>query len=361
MKKVLLLWTFMVCPLAAAPDFTQWAEFRGPTGQGLAKGPAPVKWGLEEGVAWRVDVPGEGWSSPLVVGDSIVLTSAKKDGAKAVLTVLSYSRADGKLEWERELFEPSEEEQKAIHPKNSLASSTPVIADGVIHCHFAHMGTAALKFDGGEVVWKRKFEFEPRHGTGSSPILLDDLMVVNLDSERPEPRIVALRRSDGETVWETTRDVDVRRKFSFCTPLVIQSGGEKQIVSPGSGMVGAYRPKDGKLLWRVRYGEGFSLVPRPVTDGRSVFLSTGFMKPALLAIDPVGAKGDVTDSKHVLWEQKRFIPKTPSFVHSRGHLYVVDDTGMLTCVDTKTGENRWRERIPGNFSASLTLVDDKIL
>ena len=347
--------------LAAAPDFSQWAEFRGPTGQGHAKGPAPTKWGLSDGVAWKVDVPGEGWSSPLVVGQSVILTTAKKDGDKATLAVLAFDRASGKLKWEKNLFEPTVEEQKAIHSKNSLASSTPIIADGVIYCHFAHMGTAALKLDGGEVIWKRKFEFEPRHGTGSSPVLVDDLMVVNMDSERPEPRVVALSRQDGKTVWETTRDMDVRMKFSFSTPLVIENGGEKQLISPGSGMVGAYRPKDGKLLWHVRYGQGFSLVPRPVTDGTNLYISTGFMRPNLLAIDPAGAKGDVTDSKNVKWERTRFIPKTPSYVHSKGHLYIIDDTGMLTCVEAKSGEEKWRERIPGNFSASLTLVDDEIL
>lgn len=124
-------------------------------------------------------------------------------------------------------------------------------------------------------------------------------------------------------------------------------------------MVGAYAPEDGQLLWKVTYGEGFSVVPRPVTDGRQLFVATGFLKPQLLAIRLGDARGDATGS-HLEWTVDRRIPKTPSFILNGDQLVVLDDTGFLSGINTATGDEVWREKLIGNFSSSPLLCGDTL-
>lgn len=332
----------------------EWPEFRGPTGQGHAGG-APKKWGEDEGVAWKKEVAARGWSSPVVSEGLIVMTGALGKDDKIELVVSAYDFGSGEQIWTKSLFKPSEDELLAKHAKNSLASSTPVIRDGVVYAHFGHMGTAALKLKSGEVQWETKFGYKPMHGGASSPIVVGDLLIFSADGEE-DPKLVALRRSNGKLAWVTPRGQDAKRSFSFATPLLVEDGGRKVLISPASGMVGAYDPEDGKLLWKVTYDEGFSVVPRPVEMGGTLYMSTGFMKPVLLAIKLAGAKGDVTDS-HVVWTAKKGGPKTPSFVAADGVLYVLDDTGAVTCFDGKTGDIKWKEKLIGNFSSSPTYAD----
>ncbi|NNC87199.1 MAG: PQQ-binding-like beta-propeller repeat protein [Akkermansiaceae bacterium] len=346
----------LICPGGAGGEGTSdWPQFRGPHGQGVseAKDP-PVSWDRKKGVDWKVEVPGAGWSSPVVQDGRIVLTTGVEKRGKMTLGVMQYDAATGKKLWHRELFTPTEEETAAMHAKNSLASSTPVIRDGIVYAHFAHMGTAALRLEDGEVVWKHQERYPPVHGTGSSPALAGDLLVFNADAKE-DPAVVALAARTGKPVWRTPREVEVKRTFSFSTPLVIDHGGRTLILSQGSGMIGAYAPADGKLVWRVRYGEGYSVVPRPLFVDGMIYACTGFGLPHLLAIKPDGARGDVTDS-HVVWKVKRNVPKTPSVVAGHGLIYMVDDTGRVTGLDAMTGQVRWTEKLAGNFSASPVLA-----
>jgi outer membrane protein assembly factor BamB len=334
---------------------TDWPQFRGPSGQGLSEARNPPRsWSKDEGVDWKVEVPGSGWSSPVLKDGKIVITAASRDGEKAKLGVLQFEARTGKLAWEKWVFTPSEEEVEAVHAKNSLASGTPIIAGGVVYVHFAHMGTAALDFGSGDVIWRHHENYPPVHGTGSSPVLVDGMLVFNVDG-RDNPAVVALDARTGNAAWKTGRNVKVKRNFSFSTPLVIEHGGRRLVLSAGSGMVGAYDPLDGKLAWRVRYGEGYSVVPRPLFADGTVYVATGFGKPHLLAIDPDGARGDVTES-HVLWDVDRNVPKTPSVVAGHGHIYMVDDTGRVSCLDGTSGETRWSDKLAGNFSSSPVLA-----
>jgi outer membrane protein assembly factor BamB len=201
-------------------------------------------------------------------------------------------------------------------------------------------------------------DYKPVHGTGSSPVIVDGLMVFHADGAS-DPTLVALDAKTGDVKWRVDRNQEVTRTFSFSTPIVIEVGGRTQIISPASGMVGAYEPKDGSLIWKVTYGEGYSVVPRPVYANGLIYVATGFGKPSLLAIDPKGAKGDVTKTK-VVFEEDKYIAKTPCFVESGGHLYLVDDTGSVTCRDAKSGKLKWREKAAGNFSSSPVIVGDKL-
>lgn len=335
-----------------------WPEFRGPTGQGIASGAGPLKWSKDTGIAWKMPLAAQGWSSPVIADGKIILTGSRKDGDTTHLTAFGLDVATGKTLWNIDLFKPTAEETAALHGKNSLASSTPVIADDIVYVHFGHMGTAALRLADGEVVWKKQVSYKPMHGNGGSPIIIGDLLVVNADAEI-DPTIVAFHRKDGAIAWRTPRDQKVRSAFSFSTPLVVETDGRKEILSAGSGMIGAYAPEDGRLLWKATYGEGYSVVPRPVVAEGMAYVATGYNVPKLIAIRLGKATGDVTKT-HIAWEVTRRIPKTPSMIATQGQILVLDDTGALTGLNAKSGEPVWNEKLPGNFSASPILTGDTL-
>jgi outer membrane protein assembly factor BamB len=166
-----------------------------------------------------------------------------------------------------------------------------------------------------------------------------------------------LRKDDGELAWRRARDVKVQKAFSFCTPLVIEAGGRRQLISPYSNAVSAYDPETGEELWRVNY-DGYSVVPRPVFAQGLVFICTGYDKASLLAIDPSGT-GDVTET-HVRWQRDKRVPLTPSLLAVGEELYLVDDNGIVTCLDARTGREHWAERLTGNYSASPVLAAGRI-
>ncbi|HVT28026.1 MAG TPA: PQQ-binding-like beta-propeller repeat protein, partial [Lacipirellulaceae bacterium] len=218
--------------------------------------------------------------------------------------------------------------------------------------------TAALDLNG-RVLWRQtKLKYLPRHGNGGSPVLVGKSLIFSCDAES-DPFVVALDCDTGEVRWKTPRNTPADKTFSFSTPTVIELGGAKQVVSPGSGLVGAYDPGDGHEIWRVRYGDGYSVVPRPVYAGGLLFVATGFNRPVLLAIDPTGASGDATDS-HVTWRATKGAPLTPSMLAVKDELYVVSDNGVASCLDGRTGKPHWTKRLPGNFSASPVYADGRI-
>ncbi|MDB6055690.1 MAG: outer rane biosis protein BamB, partial [Verrucomicrobiales bacterium] len=338
-----------------------WPEFRGPTGQGYSTSKSvPITWSAENNVAWKNEIPGNGWSSPIIVGDKVYVTAAQEDdnGTGVSLIAICMEAASGKQLWNKEIFRPDSGAISARHPKNSLASGTPIIRDGKMYVHFGHMGTAALDLDG-EILWTQTdLKYSPIHGNGGSPILVDDMLVFSVDPEK-DPYVVALDIKTGKVRWKTSRESPVRKKFSFSTPLLIEVDRVKQIISPGSGFVGAYAPYDGKELWRVNYGEGYSVVPRPVYQQGLLYIGSGFDQASLYAIDPTGAVGDVTKTK-VLWTIRKGAPLTPSMIVVGDDLYFASDSGIATCTNAKTGEVYWSERLGGGFSASPIVAENRI-
>ena len=358
MTKIGMLGT-LASLLLAPVGSADWFQFRGPEGQGVSMAKnIPLKWGLERGVAWKKKLPGKGWSSPVIGEGKVVMTVARQEGEEVSLGVVALKVESGELVWKQDLFSPGAAEVRKRHSKNGLASATPYLEAGVAYVHFGHMGTAALRLSDGEVIWKQVFKYPPVHGTGSSPVVVDGKLIFNADGAS-DPVIVALDQKKGEVVWKTPREQKVKKTFSFGTPLVIEVDGRTQVISQASGKVAAYDPADGKELWKVLYGEGYSVVPRPVYANDTLYVATGFDRSSLLAIRPAGAEGDVTAS-HVVFKEDRYIPKTPSFVEKAGYLYLVDDTGSLTCRDGKSGKLQWRKKIPGNFSSSPVLIGNKL-
>ncbi|QGQ32824.1 PQQ-binding-like beta-propeller repeat protein [Gimesia maris] len=339
----------------------EWFEFRGPTGQGHSTEKAlPVQWSPTEHVLWKTDVPGVGWSSPIVVGKKIYLTTAVPKKAETdpeqSLRLVCLDLETGKTLWNKEIFQETKETAQRIHKKNSHASPTPVSDGKVIYVHFGTHGTACLTLDG-DVVWKtNELKYEMQHGNGGSPIIVDDKLVVICDGKGAN-FIVALDRNTGKIAWKVDRNVEGRKKFSFGTPLLITVDGEQQIVAPGTDVISGHSPKDGKEIWHLNY-DGYSVIPRPVFSHGLIFVTTSYDRPTLLAIRPDG-KGDVTET-HLAWSNKTQIPHTPSLLMVGDELYAISDKGIGQCFDAKTGELIWKERVGGNFSASPLYADGKI-
>ncbi len=358
----------LLCLSAILFGAADWPQFRGPTGQGIAEGKLPTEWSSTQNVAWKQAIPGLGWSSPIIQSGRVYLTTAvpvaKSPNADQSLQAFCLDAATGKVLWKKEVFKQAGATAPRIHDKNSHASPTPVTDGERLYVHFGHQGTAGLDLEG-KVLWKNtSLRYQPVHGNGGSPILVDNLLVFSIDGSDKQ-WIVALDRKTGKVAWRTERRTDYFKKFSFSTPLLIEVNGRKQIISPGSGVVGAYDPKDGKEIWRVRY-EGYSVVPRPVFGGGLVFISSGYERPNLLAIKPDG-KGDVTDT-HVAWTERRNAPhsSSPLFVggssddQSEDLLFLLSDLGVASCLDARTGRVHWQERLGGNHSASPLFADGKV-
>jgi len=354
--RLLLLGAFFSGQLFAAND---WPEFRGPTGQGHASASnVPLHWNATSNVVWKTKIPGEGWSSPVLLDGKIYLTTAVTDATNTSLRALCVNAIDGRILWNVEVLRPERDATQAMHKKNSLASPTPIVRDGRIYVHFGHMGTAAVDLSG-KVLWRQTgLEYSPMHGNGGSPALVGDALVFSCDGET-DPFLVALDARTGKVRWKTPRNTTASRLFSFSTPLAIEVAGVTQIISPTSGLVAGYDPIDGREIWRARYPEGFSVIPRPVFAHGLLFVSSSFMRPVVYAINPAGAKGDVTDT-HITWSYPKGAPNTPSPLVVGDELYFVSDGGIATCLDARTGSLRWSERLGGGFSASPVLAEGRI-
>lgn len=342
-----------LCSAAAA----DWPEFRGPNGQGTAPQlQLPDQWTATENVAWKTKIPGEGWSSPVLVGQRLYLTTAVPEGNDHSLRVLAVEADSGRLLWNTGVFRQAGSEAPSIHTKNSHASPTPVVDEGRIYAHFGHEGIACLDLSG-KVLWRHtEHRYHPVHGNGGSPALVGRAVVFSVDG-RDEAMVIAVDRETGKTLWKTDRGSTADKKFSFSTPLVIEVGGQQQIISPGSDMVYALDARTGEEIWRVRY-DGYSVIPRPVLGHGKIYISTGYNTPQVLAIR-VDGRGDVTDT-HVEWQLERGAPHTPSMLLVGDELYMVSDRGVATCVDAHTGKVHWQERLGGNYSASPVYAGGKI-
>ncbi|MCH8047877.1 MAG: PQQ-binding-like beta-propeller repeat protein [Planctomycetes bacterium] len=338
-----------------------WTEFRGPSGQGLATAKnLPLEWNAKKNVAWKIPLPGKGWSSPVLAKGRLYLTTAVPvESSKEndmTLRALCVDAKSGRLLWNVLVFDQDGAKAPRIQGKNSHASPTPLIEGNRLYVHFGHQGTACLD-TAGKVLWRnRELKYPPNHGNGSSPILVDGAIVLSCDGSR-DPFLAALDARTGKLRWKSLRKTTATRKFSFCTPLVITVDGKQQIISPGSDTVGAFDPQTGREIWRVTY-IGYSVVPRPVFGHGLVFISTSFNTPQVMAIRPDG-QGDVTKT-HVAWTLKKGAPHTPSLLLVGEELYLVSDRGIASCLDAVTGKVHWQERVEGNYSASPIYAQGRI-
>jgi outer membrane protein assembly factor BamB len=372
-----------VC-LGTAGERLLWPQFRGSRGDGHAEAKdLPTSWNAFRNIAWQTPLPGSGWSSPLVVGDKIWVTAAQpktlaaEEQAKRLsafpaeqseslraygsvaLFALELAASDGRLLRRLELF--TCDDPPIIHHVNSYASPTPVTDGERLYCHFGAVGTVAVDMRTGMVAWRRRFVVDEITGGGNSPVLVGDRLIFSCDGTDAQ-YVIALDKANGDTLWKTSRppidapEPKFRRAFS--TPLLMEAGGREMVVAPGAQWVVAYNPRDGRELWRVNYGDGHAVVPRPVFGHGMVYCSTGYPKPQLWAIR-VDGQGDVTDS-HVAWTCDRQAPEIASPILVGDDLYMVSVIGVATCLDARSGQTRWQKRLGGNHAASPLLADGKL-
>ena len=340
--------TLACCRWTAAQD--EWPQFRGPDGQGHAsqKG-LPTQWSETKNIAWKVPVAGRGWSSPVMAQGQIWLTSALDQGHS--LRAVCLDEASGKILHDIEVFRA--EEPGGIHTKNSYASPTPILEQGRVYVHFGDLGTACLATDG-KLVWRtNELKYSHGHGPAGSPVHYHDLLIVSCDGTDVQ-YVAALDKHTGKVRWKTDRSGGM----AYSTPLVINVNGQDQVVSTGAAQAMAYEPDTGKEIWRIRYDDGYSEVPRPVYGQGLVFLASGYNTPWIYAVRPDG-HGDVTES-HIAWKLQKGAPLNPSPLLVGEELYLVSDQGIASCLDAKTSDKHWQKRLPGNYSASPLSADGKI-
>lgn len=401
-RPTIIMTRLFFCLLALAPFIAvaqtspvsgthPWPQFRGPGGNGVADADTvPLKWSETESLAWKTPLPGKGWSSPVVAANGKVwLTTAieavpdeaeriklltasggdpkqfksRQIAKNVTLQALEVDLTTGKLERSIDLIKV--ENPDAIHALNSYASPTPLLDGERLICHFGTFGTVCLDTKTGSEIWRRQFSLVHNVGPGSSPHIEGDLVVLLCDGVDKQ-FVVALDKHTGETRWQTDRP-EMRapsgdQKKSYSTPISItDKTGRRQLVCMGSQWLVSYDPATGKEIWRLDHGSGFSVVPRPVYDETNglVIFSTGFGKPQLWAVNPAGS-GDITGSDKIVWKETKRSPAKPSPLFFGAEVYVMEDGGIASCLDSATGAVHWSERTGGNFSASPLLADGRI-
>lgn len=353
---------------AAMPLHAQWPQFRGANGLGVAADQrVPLTWSEGRSVRWKTAVHGRAWSSPVVLDDQVWVTTATPDGRR--LSALALDRATGKVVHDLLLFEVATPQY--VHPFNSYASPTPVIEPGRVYVTFGSPGTAAVDTQTGKVIWERRdLHCNHHRGAGSSPILFRNLLVMHFDGSDVQ-YIVALDKATGRTVWRTERSIDFKDlgpdgkpkdqgdlRKAFATPHVIEVGGRSILISLGSMAMYGYDPETGEELWRLEDRSGFSSSTRPVVGHGLVFYPTGFPTGELVAVRVSGSRGSLTPE--VVWRVTRGVPEKPSLLLAGDLLFMIDDAGIATCLEAKTGAEVWKARVGGTFSASPLLAGNRV-
>ncbi len=358
-----------------AADDMNWPEFRGPRGDGTSTSIGlPVQWSETNRVTWKTAIHGRGWSSPVIYGNQVWLTTATPDGHR--LSALCINRDTGEVLRDMPLF--TIEKPQFVHEFNSHASPTPALAEGRAFITFGASGTACLDTASGEVLWQRR-DINCNHfrGAGSSPILHQGRLYLNFDGSDHQ-FVVALDQNTGKTLWRTERSIDFKDltpegkpvddgdyRKAFATCHIFPVNGKPQLLSEGSKAIYAYEPDTGKEIWRVEERTTQAAGTRPAVGGGLVFIPTGWSVGQLLALRP-GRNGEIIDANtepspgtelKLAWKAKRGVPKKPSLTYSDGLLYGIDDNGVATCWNAETGAIVWNERIGGNYSASPLLAD----
>ena len=363
-------WGLVLLPvvLAVATPQAQWPQFRGPDGVGIAASPnLPLTWSETTNVRWKTPIHGRGWSSPIVVDSQIWVTTATPDGKE--MSVLTVGLDDGKMVRDQKLFTVRAPQES--HPFNSYASPSPVGEPGRVYVTFGSPGTAAIDTRTGKVLWERRdLQINHFRGAGSSPILFRNLLIMHFDGIDAQ-YVVALDKNTGKTVWKTPRSIDFKDltpqgkpnadgdfRKAFSTPLIVEVEGRPLLISLGGKAMYAYEPMTGKEVWRLEDRSSHTASTRPVAGHGLIFYLTGWEKSKLNAIK-AGGRGDVT-ATNVVWQFTRAIPTKPSLLLVDDLIFMVNDVGIASCVEAKTGTLVWQQRIGGTFSASPLSVPGRI-
>jgi outer membrane protein assembly factor BamB len=384
MRRLLSLASLLVCTLAVAADDSNWPAFRGGERGGVAADKLPDTWAPDKNITWQVDLPGRGWSSPIVWGDRVFVTSVETDAkvpeSKKGLyindvtgkpqpgdhqwMVYCLDWKTGKTLWKKEAFRG--EPKEAIHIKNSYASETPVTDGERIYAYFGNVGVVCYDLDGKEVWSKKISPHKTRFGWGpaASPALHGDRLYL-LDDNEEQSYLTALDKKTGQEIWKTPRD----EKSNWATPFIWKNSERTEIVTAATGRVRSY-DLDGKLLWELK-GMSVIAIPTPFAGPDFLYVSSGYvLDPAIKPIYAIrpGATGDIsltgdeTSNKWIAWSLKQAGPYNPSPLLYGEYIYVLYDRGTLSCFEAKTGKVVYeKERLGGTaFTASPWAADGKV-
>jgi outer membrane protein assembly factor BamB len=364
MKATLSIVSALLCSAAALPA-ENWPCFRGPTRQGnSAETGLPLKWSADENVAWKTAIPGEGWSSPIVWGERIFVTTATDNGTGC--RALAIKRQTGKILWDTEVFK-----QVAGHKqqRNGYATPTPCTDGERVYTVFGDGSFAALDFEGRTVWVNRDFPFYGEHGLGTSPILWEDLLIMARDGSHAPPDtgpgwhtpwdqayLVALDKQSGMVRWKASRGLS---RIAHVVPNVWKAAdGHQELISGAGDVVQGFDPKTGERLWSSKnIGEG--VVPSIVIGDGLAFTASGWGGRESIKAFRLGGKGDLGES-NLVWEQRKDMPRIPSYLYVKPYLYLVNEGGIAKCCKGDTGDVVWQQRLGGHYSASPVSAEGRI-
>jgi outer membrane protein assembly factor BamB len=378
---------FLIPGSAFSAEVVAWPYWRGPAGDGVAVGSAPLNWSDTENVRWKTDIPGRGSSSPVVWGDRIFLTTAISTGTPGIpeaaatpaastsgggsfgggnagsqpehrFVVICLDRKTGKVLWERtaKTAVPHEGHHATY---GSFASNSPVTDGKHVYAFFGSRGLYCYDMNG-NLVWEKDFGIQMRmrmaFGEGMAPVLYGDRLILVFDHEG-DSFIAVLDKASGNEIWRKSRD----EQSNWAAPMVLEFGGRRQIVVSATKKVRSYDFETGELIWECA-GLGANTIPHPVHQDDMVFVMSGHRNPMLMAIR-LGGKGDLTGTDAVIWSQTRGNSYTPSPVLYDNKLYVLSDNGLVSCYNARTGVPYYHQvRLPKtyNFKASPVAADGKL-
>ena len=330
-----------------------WPQWRGPLGTGEGPHAAPpLTWSETNNIEWKLALPGEGDSTPIVWADRLFLLAAipPKEGTQPVdekgpnatyrFTVICIDRGSGKILWQKVARETKPHEGR--QDNNTFASASPVTDGKLVWAFFGSRGLHCFDFDG-NLKWQKDFGLMKTRmgfGEGSSPAVSGDTVVIYWDHEG-EDFIAAFDKTTGKELWRQPRD----EPTGWSTPLIVEFNGQKQVVVNATGKVRSYDLATGKELWSCG-GQTANAIPSPVAQGDIVYVTSGFRGSAVQAIR-LGKTGDLTGTDAIAWSRNKSTPYVPSPLLTDNFLYLISgNDGMISCFDAKTGEpNFERERL----------------
>ena len=350
-------------PPGPAGGAGNWPDWRGPTSDGRSEATGlPLHWSETKNIVWKTPIHDLGYSTPVVWGDQIWLTTATRKGT--ILYAVCVDLNSGRVIHDVEVFRPDKPQR--IHRYNSYATPSAVMEEGFVYVHYGTHGTACIDTGTGRVVWRRDdLNCEHMQGPVSSPILYDDLLICPFEGVDVQ-FVVALDKETGKQVWRYDRPRDLYENIqplyllkSYHTPAIVEVNGTPQLINNGAMLVTGHVPRTGKELWRVRYRDD-NPISRIISGHGLLFINAGGNPGAshLLAVRQ-GGTGDVTET-HVVWRMTEHAPHESSPVLVGDLLYLMSDKGVLTCKEAATGKTVWSQRLDGDFGASLLDADNRI-
>ncbi|MEX2114266.1 MAG: PQQ-binding-like beta-propeller repeat protein [Pirellulales bacterium] len=352
--------TLFLAVLISAPGASaraeDWPGWRGPQRNGVSNEQRlPTHWSPTSGIRWKAPLPGSGISNPIVSGDRVVCTSA--DGVdQRDLHVICLDRATGVERWHTRLWGTAPTLHHAT--KSSMASPSPVTDGDNVYAFFGSGDVFCLDMDG-RFVWQRSLAeeygpFENRFAASSSPLLFEDLLVLQCDHYGPS-YLLAIDKHSGANRWKVDRP---EVWLSWCSPVAIPAANarEPELIVCGSEKMDAFDPRSGEKLWTLS-GMARECIPTPIVVDDMIYATSG-PGAATYAVRS-GGRG-VLDASQVAWTNTRGNPYVPSAIVVDGRFYVADDNGIAGCLDARTGKSLWRKRFGGAYTASPVAGDGKI-